>query len=299
MFDSIRGVTNYLQSNTTGAEGTAATSLTAFNTNGFTVNSDTSTGANGVTYVGWQWRASNATAVTNTAGSITSTVSANTTAGFSVVTWTGNSTNAATIGHGLGVAPSILITKSRTNLSSWVVGIGGLSGFGVNDYLVLQSTAAKGSSSTFYQAYGSSTFTTGVSAADEMNKTGNNYVTYCFAPVAGYSAFGSYTGNGSTDGPFVFTGFRPRFLMIKATSSESNADWLMYDTARNIYNTMNTRLWANLSAAETSDSAYLLDCVSNGFKIRTGTANVGYNNSGGTYIYMAFAESPFKYANAR
>ena len=299
LFDSIRGVTNYLQSNTTGAEGTAATSLTAFNTNGFTVNSDTSTGANGVTYVGWQWRASNATAVTNTAGSITSTVSANTTAGFSVVTWTGNSTNAATIGHGLGVAPSILITKSRTNLSSWVVGIGGLSGFGVNDYLVLQSTAAKGSSSTFYQAYGSSTFTTGVSAADEMNKTGNNYVTYCFAPVAGYSAFGSYTGNGSTDGPFVFTGFRPRFLMIKATSSESNADWLMYDTARNIYNTMNTRLWANLSAAETSDSAYLLDCVSNGFKIRTGTANVGYNNSGGTYIYMAFAESPFKYANAR
>jgi len=298
LYDAVRGVQKQLESNTTTAETTETTGLTAFGSDGFTVGALAQLNTSADTYVAWNWKA-NGAGVTNTAGSITSTVSANTTSGFSIVTWAGNSTNAATIGHGLGVAPSILITKSRTNASSWVVGIGGMSGFGINDYLVLQSTAAKGTSSTFYQAYGSSTFTVGVSAADEMNKTGNNYVTYCFAQVAGYSAFGSYTGNGSADGPFVFTGFRPRFLMIKATASESNADWLLYDSARNTYNAMNTRLWANLSAAETSDSAYLLDFVSNGFKIRTGTANVGYNNNGGNYIYMAFAENPFKYANAR
>jgi len=306
--DVIRGsgAGTSLHSNTTSSESSASAyavngGLASFNSDGFTAyrgtdNTFQASNLNGNAYVAWNWKA-NGAGVTNTAGTITSSVSASTTSGFSIVTWAGNSTNAATIGHGLGVAPSILITKSRTNASSWVVGIGGMSGFGINDYLVLQSTAAKGTSSTFYQAYGSSTFTVGVSAADEMNKTGNNYVTYCFAPISGFSAFGSYTGNGSADGPFVYLGFRPRFVMGKASSgtNASTSSWFMMDSARNTYNVANLRLFADLSNADNTQD--ILDFTSNGFKLRT--TNTNENTSGTTYIYMAFAENPFKNALAR
>jgi hypothetical protein len=294
LYDAVRGVQKQLESNTTTAETTETTGLTAFGSDGFTVGALAQLNTSADTYVAWNWKA-NGAGVTNTAGSITSTVSANTTSGFSIVTWAGNSTNAATIGHGLGVAPSILITKSRTNASSWVFGIGGMSGFGINDYLVLQSTAAKGTSSTFYQAYGSSTFTVGVSAADEMNKTGNNYVTYCFAQVAGYSAFGSYTGNGSADGPFVYLGFRPKYLLIKRTNDISN--WNIYDSSRSTYNVNTTWLYANLSDAELSSGA-AIDFLSNGFKSREAGGGAT-NASGSTYIYMAFAEVPTKFSLAR
>jgi hypothetical protein len=291
LFDAVRGASKILYSSLTNAEATDANGLTAFNSDGFSIGS-TQINDSGSNFVAWCWKA-NGAGSSNTAGTITSTVSANTTSGFSIVTWAGNSTNAATIGHGLGVAPSILITKSRTNASSWVFGIGGISGFGVNDYLVLQSTAAKGTSSTFYQAYGSSTFTVGVSAADEMNKTGNNYVTYCFAAISGYSAFGSYTGNGSTDGPFVYLGFRPRFILIKRSSDID--DWFMYDTARSPYNPMNFVLSPNSSAADTATTNP--DDLSNGFKLRSTSG--GTNASGSTYIYACFAENPFKNALAR
>ena len=298
LYDAVRGVQKQLESNTTTAETTETTGLTAFGSDGFTVGALAQLNTSADTYVAWNWKA-NGAGVTNTAGSITSTVSANTTSGFSIVTWAGNSTNAATIGHGLGVAPSILITKSRTNASSWVFGIGGMSGFGINDYLVLQSTAAKGTSSTFYQAYGSSTFTVGVSAADEMNKTGNNYVTYCFAPIAGYSAFGSYTGNGSADGPFIYTGFRPKFFMTKITSA-AGYDWIITDTSRDTYNVSGLCLEANLNNAESTNGGAFSsqsDILSNGFKIRN--SGTGANGSGGTYIYMAFAETPQKFALGR
>jgi hypothetical protein len=298
LYDAVRGVQKQLESNTTTAETTETTGLTAFGSDGFTVGALAQLNTSSATYVGWNWKA-NGAGSSNTAGSITSTVSANTTSGFSIVTWAGNSTNAATIGHGLGVAPSILITKSRTNASSWVVGIGGISGFGVNDYLVLQTTGAKGTSSTFYQAYGSSTFTVGVSAADEMNKTGNNYVTYCFAPIAGYSAFGSYTGNGSADGPFIYTGFRPKFFMTKITSA-AGYDWIITDTSRDTYNVSGLCLEANLNNAESTNGGAFSsqsDILSNGFKIRN--SGTGANGSGGTYIYMAFAETPQKFALGR
>jgi hypothetical protein len=300
LYDAVRGVQNQLESNTTTAETAEATGLTAFGSDGFTVGALAQLNTSADTYVAWNWKA-NGAGSSNTAGTITSTVSANTSAGFSIVTYTGTGAN-ATVGHGLGVAPKWIIVKNRTQASANIVGHSDMATSSPwNGFLQLQSTSAYTTSGGNLiwndTAPTSSVFSIGTDTSTNFN--GNNFVAYCFAQVAGYSAFGSYTGNGSADGPFVFTGFRPRFLMIKATASESNADWLLYDSARNTYNTMNTRLWANLSAAETSDSAYLLDFVSNGFKIRTGTANVGYNNNGGNYIYMAFAENPFKYANAR
>jgi len=297
LVDSVRGNDTILFSNLTNAEtsvGTTGTQL-QITTNGFTAIQRVSYQAlnqNGVTYADWCWKAGG-TGVSNTDGSITSTVSANTTAGFSIVTWTGNSVNASTIGHGLGVAPKLLITKSRTNASSWVVGIGNISGFGVNDYLVLQTTGAKGTSSTFYQAYGASTFTVGVSAANEMNKTSNNYVTYCFAEVEGFSKMGSYTGNGSADGPFIYTGFRPAFVMFKRSDSTSN--WTIVDLEREGYNVDNDPLYPNLTNAEGTTN--LADILSNGFKLRSTDASV--NASSGTYIFIAFAENPFKNSLAR
>jgi len=292
--DSVRGTTKGLISDTTGAETTDTNGLTVFGTSGFTVGSDTNYNNSAATYVAWQWKAGG-TAVTNTSGSISSQVSANTTSGFSVVTWTGNNTSGATIGHGLGVAPKLLITKSRTNASSWVVGVGNISGFGVNDYLILQTTDAVSSSSTFYQAYGTNTFMVGVSAANEMNKTSNNYVTYCWTPIDGYSAFGSYTGNGSTDGPFIYTGFRPRWVLLKAAIG-TTGNWVLLDTSRDTYNMAVNVLEPDVSDAEVVLTP-MIDILSNGFKVRRNSA--GVNGSGNTYIYMAFAENPFKYANAR
>jgi hypothetical protein len=294
LYDSVRGTTKDLASNTTAAETTQATGLTAFSSTGFTVGALAKMNTNAATYVGWQWLANAGSSSSNTNGSITSTVSVNATAGFSVVTWAGNSTSGATVGHGLGVAPKLLITKSRTNASSWVVGIGNISGFGVNDYLTLSNTDAVSSSSTFYQAYGSSTFTVGVSAANEMNKTGNNYVTYAFSAVAGYSAFGKYTGNGSADGPFIFTGFRPRFVMVKRT--DTTGSWAIEDTSRSPYNQMIASLYPDLSNAEVTIYDFR-DYLSNGFKIRTTDTNS--NANGGTYIYYAVAENPFKNSLAR
>jgi len=300
LYDSVRGVGKELLSDSTAAEVSNNPSgyVSAFNTNGF---SSSSSGINyyfnqsGVTYVGWQWRASNTTAVTNTAGSITSTVSASTTAGFSVVTYTGNGTIGATIGHGLGVAPSMLIVKQRAGgAESWQVYHSTL---GATQYLQLNTTGAAASNINRWNntAPTSTVFTVYNDTINNGNT--NTYVAYCFAQVAGYSAFGSYTGNGSSDGPFVFTGFRPRFVMFKRT--DSTANWWMIDTSRSSFNQMADVLLADSSGAEfTSGTGWPgIDYLSNGFKLR-GTAS-GINASGGTYIYMAFAESPFKYANAR
>jgi len=300
LYDSVRGTGKLLVSNSTNAEASNFLYgyISAFNSNGFTATPGSTDNENwnqtSATYVAWNWKAGG-TAVTNTSGSISSQVSANTTSGFSVVTWTGNNTSGATIGHGLGVAPKLLITKSRTNASSWVVGVGNISGFGVNDYLILQTTDAVSSSSTFYQAYGTNTFMVGVSAANEMNKTSNNYVTYCWTPIDGYSAFGSYTGNGSTDGPFIYTGFRPRWVLLKAAIG-TTGNWVLLDTSRDTYNMAVNVLEPDVSDAEVVLTP-MIDILSNGFKVRRNSA--GVNGSGNTYIYMAFAENPFKYANAR
>jgi hypothetical protein len=284
--DSIRGATKSLFSNSTAAETTEATGITAFTSNGFTLGSGTPNGS-GITYVGWQWKAGG-TAVTNTAGSITSTVSANPTAGFSVVTYTGTGAS-ATVGHGLGVAPGMVIVKNRSITVNWLVWHRSFP----SNQLYLNLTNALDSPPDI-SSIGSSTFA--VNSWAGINGSGNSMVAYCFAPVAGYSAFGSYTGNGSADGPFVYLGFRPRFVLFKRT--DSTGDWWMFDTARSQFNVMTLTLRSNLSDAETDNSATQLDSLSNGFKMR-GTGTSFINLSGGTYIFMAFAENPFKYANAR
>lgn len=287
LYDAVRGTTKALQSNSTNAEETR-TGLTAFGSDGFTLGSQGGDNQSGDSFVAWNWKAGG-TGVTNTAGSITSTVSANTTAGFSIVTYTGNGTNGATVGHGLGVAPSLIFIKNRGAVASWLVYSASI---GASNFLVLNTTDASAASALPFNntAPTSSVFSLGTSGGTNTN-TGT-YVAYCFAAVAGYSAFGSYTGNGSADGPFVYLGFRPRWLLIKS-ASVSPTDWLIYDTSRNTYNVMNSFLQPNTSSAE---GTYALpDALSNGFKIR----NTGANGSGETVIYAAFAEYPFQFANAR
>ena len=292
LFDSLRGVTKYLQSNTTGAEGTAATSLTAFNSDGFTVNSDTSTGANGVTYIGWQWNAGGST-VTNTSGTISAQVRANPTAGFSVVTYTGTGAN-ATVGHGLGVAPRMIIVKGRSTAGDpWAVYHSSLAN---TQYLYLNTTAAVATGVNLWNSTTPTSSVFSVGASQDTNRSAGTLVAYCFAAVAGYSAFGSYTGNGSTDGPFIYTAMRPRFIMLKRSDTGgANYNWFVYDSARNTFNATQNYLEANLSTAE--QTGVVVDFLSNGFKVRT--ASTYWNASGGTYIYAAFGENPLKFANAR
>jgi len=243
----------------------------------------------GYTYVAWQWKA-NGAGVTNTAGSITSTVSANTTSGFSVVTYTGTGST-ATVGHGLGVAPSMLIVKRRNSTGDWGVYHASLS---ANGAVFLNLTDAYSTPGPWNNtAPTSSQFT--IATGSFLNTNGGTYVAYCFAPIAGYSAVGSYTGNGSADGPFIYTGFRPRYILIKNSSAVE--DWYISDTSRDPYNQSNTALFADLSNAEAVNSARGIDFLSNGFKLRgISSAN---NASGNTYIYAAFAENPFRNALAR
>ena len=311
LYDSVRGAgaAFSLSSDQTAAEGGNSNVygfLSAFNSNGFAVTQGTAGGGgapngnaytnqSGSTYVAWQWRASNATAVSNTAGSITSTVSASTTAGFSIVTYTGTG-SVATIGHGLGVAPSMIICKNRTGAANdWMVWNSNLPSSNLA-YLNLNDTGAVTNDANLWNSTNPSSTVFSVGTSSAANGSGTDFVAYCFAPVAGYSAFGSYTGNGSTDGPFVFTGFRPRYVMIKRTDT-GGTDWVLLDSSRDPTNVVDQYLAANLSDAETVYANDKVDFLSNGFKQR-GTAS-GQNGSGGTFIYMAFAENPFKYANAR
>jgi hypothetical protein len=308
VFDSVRGTTGQsLDTSATTVEGTWVGSnasdygyVSAFNSNGFSVNDGAiaTTGGyvnfSGRTYVAWQWRASNATAVTNTAGSITSTVSANTTAGFSIVTYTGTGSN-ATVGHGLGVAPSMIIARGRsagTAGFNWRVYHGSLA---ATAYLEINTTSGQQTDATVWNSTAPTSSVFSLGSSGNVNGSTQTYVAYCFAPIAGYSAFGSYTGNGSTDGTFVFTGFRPRFLIVKRTNDIGS--WIMTDSARSTYNVTGELFNANTSGAEFTTSDIKFDYLSNGFKLRE--VNGAINASGSTYIYMAFAESPFNYANAR
>jgi hypothetical protein len=266
--------------------------LTAFNSNGFTQGGETETGANGATYVGWQWQAGQGTNVTNTAGSITSTVSANPSAGFSIVTYTGASGTSATVGHGLGVAPKFIIVKNRTNGYSWICWFSGATN--ANQFLYLNASDSVQTISGYWGGSPTSTTFPVNSTYASINESGSNFVAYCFADVEGYSKFGTYTGNGSTDGPFIFTGFRPKFVMIKG-SSFSGESWFMWDSSRNTFNLVNRRLLANEANAENTDQNFG-DLLSNGFKLRTTWGGLNGNN---TYIYAAFAENPFKNSLAR
>jgi hypothetical protein len=292
VLDVLRGAGWSLSSAETGAEANQTNAFTAFASDGFSVATNGGEfNASGKAYVAWNWKA-NGSGSSNTAGSITSTVSANPTSGFSVVTYTGNSTNGATIGHGLGVAPVFVIVKSRNDTFDWIVWS---KSFATNSTTAfLNTTDAAGSYSVWSSTLPSSTVIT-LPSSSYVNGTSKTYVAYCFAPVAGYSAFGSYTGNGSTNGPFVFTGMRPAYVMVKRT--DSNGDWRVWDTTRETYNVMSAPLYPNDSGAEASSSVNNFDVLSNGFKVRNATAAI--NANGGAYIFMAFASNPFKYSLAR
>jgi hypothetical protein len=294
LYDSVRGINNSLASNSTNAQDTTSGTLTAFNSNGFSVGAnDNGNFTSGATAVAWQWKAGG-TSASNTNGTITSTVSAGATQGFSVVTYTGNGTLNATIGHGLGVAPSMVIIKNRVGANNW--DIYHVSN-GAQKYMDF-TTAGVGSLSTIFPTTPTSSVVyLGTTGGQNTNAT--NYVAYCFAAVAGYSAIGSYTGNSSTDGTFVYTGFRPRWVLIKGIGS-GGSGWQMNDSSRNTYNPEDAVLRADLSNAETTAYGTVMDFLSNGFKLRVTDTN--YNSSSttyGPYIYIAFAEVPFKFANAR
>ena len=283
IFDNIRGVTKRLVPNDTASESTV-TDFKSFNSDGFTIDQDAlQLNATGDTNVGWSWKA-NGTGVSNTAGTISSTVSANTTSGFSIVTYTGAGVVASTVGHGLAVAPKLIIIKSRSNSTNWILGHNSL---GWNKYMALNTTDAVETNNYFNDtAPTSSVFS--VAFSTNVNGSGYTYVAYCFAEVKGFSKFGSYVGNGSTNGTFVYTGFTPAFVIFKS-SSLGTTNWQLLDNKRNTFNPQNNHLRPNGSGAEFTN--YPVDFLSNGFKFRNTDGD--NNQSGATYIYMCFASNPF------
>jgi hypothetical protein len=294
--DSVRGNNLRLASNTTDAQSAGGI---AFASNGLTLTGGFGTDNQSTfNYVGWQWKAGGA-AVSNTNGFITSQVSVNSTAKFSVVSYTGVAGNVGrTIGHGLGVAPKMIILKGMvagsTGTDNWVVYT---ETTGAGNFLTLNSAAASTPSTTYWNntAPDGNVFSVGGNSANVSNESGKTYVAYCWADVVGYSKFGSYLGTGSAaTAAFVYTGFRPRFLMLKSTSANV---WVIYDTSRNQSNITNLELYP-YNALQQANNNRNIDILSNGFKIRCGTG-LDINNSGETVTYMAFAEMPFKYANAR
>jgi hypothetical protein len=296
--DSVRGASGGLMynlvTNLTSAENTD-TVVTGIVSNGFTLTGGNHPNNTGTTYVAWGWQAGG-TGVTNTVGSITSTVSANTTAGFSVVTWTGNGGSSENVGTGLSTTSplAMAIVKRRSGTSDWWVGHQGILGQNFAYRVLLNSTAASSGSGPYVLGSQSSTNGNRLYLSTEGAANTVTYVAYCFQQIAGYSAFGSYTGNGSTDGALIYTGFRPKFVLVKAFNNAEN--WAISDTARSPYNAANAFLRPDESSAETT-GAMLMDFLSNGFKLRT--TDTKSNGSGYSYIYAAFAESPFKYSLAR
>ena len=286
-FDVIRGVTKRIYSNETNAEETASNSLISFDSDGFTLNADNNVNKSGKNFASWNWLGANGTA-SNSDGSITSTVSANTTAGFSIVSYTGTGSN-LTAGHGLGSVVKMFFVKELSNANSWEV-YHVSQGAGKNAQLNTTAAFESAGSSRWNSTAPTST-TISIGTDSGVNRSSSNYIAYCFAEKKGYSKFGSYTGNGNADGTFVYTGFKPAFVMLKRSSNTS--DWYMFDNKREGYNVDNDEIYANLNYAE--DTADRLDILSNGFKMRTTGGNL--NGSGETFIYMAFAESPFVGSN--
>ena len=281
LVDVVRGNTKYLKSHSTNAEQTSSIRVTSFNSNGFTLGSSSDINGNTDNYVSWNWKAGSGTA-TNSDGTVNTTVNVNQTAGFSIVSWTGNG-NAAYLGHGLGANADWVLIKNRetSTLDGWFVNHNKVAS---TKTLFLNTTAAEATSSIYLNTAPDSTRF----RFDSDQTVG--HIAYCWKEVKGFSKFGSYTGNGNADGTFVYTGFRPAWVMIK--SSSAGQDWHIHDNKRSTDNVSNQALLPNTSDSEITDTTvYGIDILSNGFKCR-GTHN-RVNGSGQTYIYMAFAESPF------
>ena len=291
LFDTVRGANKDINSNDTSGEATTSNKLTAFGSDGFTLGNSNTTNQSGQNNVSWNWKAG--TSFTNDAsgtgiGSIDSSGSVSDTAGFSIVSFTGNGTSGATIKHGLSTAPKIIIAKNRQRAADWLVFSSSMSSNG--DYtLFLQSTSAKDNSQDYWGDTAPTSSVFSVGNRQENNQSGENIIAYCFADVKGYSKFGSYVGtNGGANGPFIYTGFKPAFVLIK-DSSGANA-WTIRDTKRNTFNPAINFLMPDANDAEVT-AGEAVDILSNGFKIKANGGKV--QDSGNTYIYMAFAEQPF------
>ena len=290
LVDSTRGTSKYLSCASTAAEATDTGRLTSFNTDGFTLGGGSGpVNTGGGNYVGWQWKANSGTTSTNTDGDINSTVQVNSDAGFSIVQYNPSNATARSIGHGLGVQPQVVIVRARDRVENWRVFHRGA---GTTGSLMLDSDAAYNSNTVLFAADSTSTvFKVGT---DFSVNGAYNYIAYCFAEKQGYSKFGYYTGNGTAgDGPFVYTGFKPAFVILKTT--DIALDWFVYDHKRpgsGNFNEIKSVLYANATSGGSGASYRGIDFLSNGFKLRNG-GNGGPNQSAQKYIYMAFAEEPF------
>ena len=283
LFDVVRGATYQFNPNSNATNVAVAESLKTFDTDGFTVGNATSVNENNYLYVSWNWLASNSSC-SNTAGSINSTVSVNTTSGCSIVSYSANNTAGATVGHGLGVIPKMILVKESTgSVNDWVVYNASV---GNTKKTILNETNAESIDNFMNDTTPTSTVFS-ISDASVVNRTGSTYMAYCFAEVQGFSKFGTYKANENTDGTFTYCGFKPAFVLIK--QSNLARDWYMYDNKRNTFNVINKEINANNAGAE--DTGDAIDFLSNGFKIRTTGASL--NDAGGTYLYMCFAENPF------
>ena len=291
LFDSTRGVTKNVRSNTTSQESTNSNYLKSFDSDGFTMGTSNRVNGNTDKMVAWQWKANGGTTATNTAGTnIDTTVQANTTAGFSIITYTGTGTDNDSLGHGLGAVPHWIMVKNRDETNGWQVYHHENTSAPETDYLNLNDNGATADDHDRWSDQAPSSTVITLGGNDGVSKSSVKYVCYAFTEIQGYSRFGSYLGNANADGPFVYTGFKPAFVIIKNTAD--SADWTMWDTTRFPNNAQNIQLYPNLSNAEDSaSSTTILDMLSNGFKIR-GTNNK-INGSSDTMIYMAFAEHPF------
>ena len=286
LYDVVRGVTKRVFTNQNNAEETQAQGLTAFGTDGFTVGSNVDVNKSGNNYVAWSWKASNSTGSANNDGSIATTVAANTTAGFSIVKWTGTG-SAGTLGHGLGAVPHTIWVKKTSQADDWFCWHTAL---GAQGKINFNNTSAVQNDTGYWNNTTPTNQVFSVTSNGANNASGQTYIAYCFTSIKGYSKFGKYTGNGSTNGPFIYTGFRPAWIMTKKISG--TADWMIRDKLRLGYNDGWGDLYANTTGAEgTNDANTKSDILSNGFKLRMSHSN--HNQDGGDYIYMAFAENPF------
>ena len=282
--DSSRGAQKNLNTNDNGEEATTSQGLQSFDSDGFTMGILGGMNYNSQTYVNWLWKANGGTTSTNNDGGVTGTIQANTTAGFSIILYTGTGST-STVGHGLGDTPDWILYKRRGGgTRDWMVyhQITGSKG------MILNSTSAGDTASSIFGGNTPTSTTIPIGSATETNTNGESHIAYAFAEKQGYSRFGTYQGNGSSHGPFVYLGFKPAWLMYKRSSDTGN--WRILDNKRNIHNIVDKELYADSSSAEAEDDQ--IDFLSNGFQLRNGSS-VGQNGNNSTYIYMAFAESPF------
>ena len=288
--DAIRGTNKIIFTDSNGVELTDANRVTSFNSDGFTVGTDGSTNTNTNDYVSWNWKA-NGQGSSNTDGTINTTyTSASTTSGFSICQWTGSGAN-ATIGHGLGVVPKMIMVKNLATTDSWNVYHESM---GNNKRVFLDTTGDQSTTSDAWNSTSPTTSVFSVGTNTGTNKSGDALIAYCFAEIKGFSRIGFYTGNGSVSGPFVYTGFKPAFVLFKEYTGDGSANWVIQDSKRVGFNPNNNRIYPNDSAAENT-SSFRIDMLSNGFKL---TSNDGdANQSGNDFLYMAFAEHPFVSSN--